>query len=587
MTTVAVLGGGVAGLSAAHELAERGFEVTVYEHRDVFGGKARSMPVPGSGTGGRADLPAEHGFRFFPGFYRHLPDTMNRIPYGNRTVFHHLVNTTRMMIAQTNGDNEIIGPTATPESFNDLEVALKFGWTIDTQLGIPEHELAEFYERLLMYLASCEERRLKEWEYTGWWEFVEAEGKSKAYQDFLAIGMTRTLVAAQAKEMSARTGASILWQLIFDMTRLGGHADRVLDGPTSEVWIDPWIEYLQSRDVMLCSGCEVEKIDCDGRRVTGVTVRTATGSQPVNANYYIAALPVERLKRLLTPELLAVEPRLIPVSKVQDESKDSESGALTVRWMNGIMFYLHRDVPVVNGHILFVDSPWALTAISQKQFWHAVDLSERGDGDVHGILSVDVSDWESPGRNGKSARECTRQEIHDEVWKQIVAAIDDDSLQQQNVVDWFLDEDIQFPNPNKVVNAEPLLVNTAGSWANRPDAVTRIPNFFLASDYVRTNTDLATMEAANEAARRAVNGVLKATGSRARPCKVWKLHEPLIMSPFRMADRLRWRFDRPVKVPIRMTPDGKLQATGTRARGLLAATRRSQAALNSFGARRR
>ena len=40
--TVAVLGGGVGGLSAAHELAERGFEVTVYEARDVAGGKARS-----------------------------------------------------------------------------------------------------------------------------------------------------------------------------------------------------------------------------------------------------------------------------------------------------------------------------------------------------------------------------------------------------------------------------------------------------------------------------------------------------------------------------------------------------------------
>ena len=42
------------------------------------------MPVPGSGTDGRDDLPAEHGFRFFPGFYRHLPDTMRRIPVDGR-----------------------------------------------------------------------------------------------------------------------------------------------------------------------------------------------------------------------------------------------------------------------------------------------------------------------------------------------------------------------------------------------------------------------------------------------------------------------------------------------------------------------
>src|SRR5215813_2085006 len=55
--TVAVLGGGVGGLSAAHELAERGFEVTVYEARRDCGGKARSQPVAGTGTEGRRDLP--------------------------------------------------------------------------------------------------------------------------------------------------------------------------------------------------------------------------------------------------------------------------------------------------------------------------------------------------------------------------------------------------------------------------------------------------------------------------------------------------------------------------------------------------
>ena len=40
---VLVLGGGVGGMSAAHELAERGFSVTVIEDREVPGGKARSI----------------------------------------------------------------------------------------------------------------------------------------------------------------------------------------------------------------------------------------------------------------------------------------------------------------------------------------------------------------------------------------------------------------------------------------------------------------------------------------------------------------------------------------------------------------
>jgi uncharacterized protein with NAD-binding domain and iron-sulfur cluster len=54
---VIVIGGGVAGMTAAHELASRdGFEVVVYELRDVPGGKARSIDAGGQSPG-RAPLP--------------------------------------------------------------------------------------------------------------------------------------------------------------------------------------------------------------------------------------------------------------------------------------------------------------------------------------------------------------------------------------------------------------------------------------------------------------------------------------------------------------------------------------------------
>ncbi|MCA9498968.1 MAG: NAD(P)-binding protein, partial [Nitrospira sp.] len=42
---VIILGGGVGGMSAAHELIERGFEVEVYARQNIPGGKARSIPV--------------------------------------------------------------------------------------------------------------------------------------------------------------------------------------------------------------------------------------------------------------------------------------------------------------------------------------------------------------------------------------------------------------------------------------------------------------------------------------------------------------------------------------------------------------
>jgi len=273
----------------------------------------------------------------------------------------------------------------------------------------------------------------------------------------------------------------------------------------------------------------------------------------------VAALPVERLRLLVSPELRAAEPRLGALPR------------LVVRWMNGIMFYLDRDVPLQHGHAIFIDSEWALTAISQAQFWPDVDLRERGDGRVEGILSIDVSEWERPGRRtGKVAMACTPDEIRAEVWGQLVDHLDDGSLDEGNVITWFLDPAIQFPNPTAATNLEPLLINTAGSWTDRPEAATRIPNLFLAADFVRTHTDLATMEGANEAARRAVNGILEATGSSAERCELWPLREPAVFAPAKALDKLRWKlFKRPPKPPLRVTADGEIEATGPLAGGLL------------------
>jgi geranylgeranyl pyrophosphate synthase len=90
-------------------------------------------------------------------------------------------------------------------------------------------------------------------------------------------------------------------------------------------------------------------------------------------------------------------------------------------------------------------------------------------------------------------------------------------------------------------NIEPLLVNLVDSWALRPQATTAIPNLFLASDYVRTYTDLATMEGANEAARRAVNGLLDAVNFDGSRCELWPLHEPEVLAPWRLYDAARYQ----------------------------------------------
>ncbi len=536
---VAILGGGVAGMSAAHELADRGFKVQVYEYREVPGGKARSVPVPGSGKSGRRDLPGEHGFRFFPGFYRHLPDTMKRIPYrsNRRGVFDNLVPTSRIEFARPGYPPLILLPRL-PHSLSDLRMLFSGFSLARSEFGVTLDDLEFFSERLWQILTSCEERRLDEYERTGWWYFVRAEERSKAYQDLLGVGLTRSLVAAQAKRASTKTVGDIGLQLIFNLLEPGVNSDRVLNGPTNDVWIQPWLEYLERRGVEYHRGVRVEALHCQGRTIREATVSKNGRTYNVEADYYIAAMPLEVMGALLTPKMLAADPILEGMQKLIAQN--------ALAWMNGIQFYLKEDVPLVHGHQIFLDSPWALTSLSQAQFWPGFDLRDYGDGTVRGIISVDISDWEAEGINQKCADDCTHEEIAEEVWAQLKQGLNTagaEVLRDDMRHSWFVDPDIvagDYP-PHKETNLEPLLVNLAGTWDLRPNAHTGISNLFLASDYVRTHTDLATMEGANEAARRAVNCVIDEAGARASYCRVWRLHEPDLLAPWRAEDRIRYR----------------------------------------------
>src|SRR5437763_15378529 len=120
-------------------------------------------------------------------------------------------------------------------------------------------------------------------------------------------------------------------------------------------------------------------------------------------------------------------------------------------------------------------------------------------------------------------------------------------LADDMIVTWFLDPAIHYPNGpgGPAANSEPLLINTAGSLDDRPHAHTQIANLFLASDYVRTNVDLATMEGANEAGREAVNALVHGSGSSAPPAMIGTLWQPAELGAQFQLDQQRYKEKQP------------------------------------------
>ena len=74
-----MFGGGIAGLTACHELIDKGFKVNLYERSDSLGGMARSSVHDG--------VASEHSWRGYAPFYFNFFNISKRIP----TSHHHTV----------------------------------------------------------------------------------------------------------------------------------------------------------------------------------------------------------------------------------------------------------------------------------------------------------------------------------------------------------------------------------------------------------------------------------------------------------------------------------------------------------------
>ena len=236
----------------------------------------------------------------------------------------------------------------------------------------------------------------------------------------------------------------------------------------------------------------------------------------------------------------------------------------------------------------FLDSPWALTALTQAQFWDRRDFArDYGDGTA---VDSPVGRHLRLGHAGDALRQAG-QAVHARGDREGGVGADQapphapaTSCPTTSCTrgSWTRgSRGSRAGSANR--NDTPLLVNTVGTWDKRPQAHTKVPNLFLAGDYVQTDVDLATMEGGNESGRAAVAALLHAAGSSAEPPQMYKLYEPPELAAVKQVDAERYKAGQPNAARRRVT--GRSSASTRSSSARAAPGRRPRSALARAGRR--
>ncbi|MBN1908901.1 MAG: FAD-dependent oxidoreductase [Pirellulales bacterium] len=294
---VAVIGGGLAGLSAAAALAEKGVAVELFEARRWLGGRASSFTEPESGR---------------------CVDRCQHVAMGCCTALLDFLR--RTGLAETfreDGRLHFIGPEGQVCRFEAT------GW-----LPAPLHLLPGFWRlkylspgsrlRIMRTLARLARGR-SEWdnpsETIGTWLLRQGES-AESIERFWA-----PVVLGALSEPPERASVSVARKVFVDgfLSSRWAYAMWLPQEPLREIFDRRLSVWLEERNVLLHRRTRIARLEGDTRRVDRLVLPDGSVR---SFDAFIVAVPWYRVQRLLAPELATALPGLAGLEKI-------EPGAIT------------------------------------------------------------------------------------------------------------------------------------------------------------------------------------------------------------------------------------------------------------------
>ncbi len=285
---VILIGGGLAGLAAATALAWKGLEVTLLESRTRLGGRAGSFTDAATGQ---------------------VIDACQHVSMGCCTNFHHF--------CQTVGIGHLLRPQPRLYFLTPDGRVSRFG---ANPLPAPLH-LADSFFRL--HFLSLRDKLRISWGLT--WLRRDPGTADPPFADWLARhGQTPRTVArfwglvlvSALNETPDRMGLRYARKVFLDgfLGHRRGFEVWLPTAPLDRLYGSELQAWCRRHGVRLVLGEAVQGIRVDGRQVVGLGLRSGERMQ---AEWYVSAVPFDRLLDLVPPQIAAAEPYFANLRRLQ------------------------------------------------------------------------------------------------------------------------------------------------------------------------------------------------------------------------------------------------------------------------------
>ena len=535
--SVMICGAGIAGMSAAHELAKAGYNVHVYEYANTCGGQARSSRKPDG-------FPVEYSWRGYGQFYKNVYEIMKSIPSPMCKE-----KNTSLSVYDTELSKPIQFILVRSTSKNDTKNIIQIkenaeNWTNTISTIEWLHLQTQFYRELTSDSRIKEYAKInaKEWlssrlsldnlikvtSIFGPWVGITSDRLSLHH----CMNFFRMIKYPDLnKPYSHMTYTKCSSQNIFSQNlnifnshnwwqQGSGSQWSVLKRPTNEAWFDPWMEYLRdTHNVQFHFGFKIIEVCSQNGEISHINLIKINRVISVKCDYYILAVTPFAVEEIVknSDEQVKKDPQLkLFKGLIQDGPH------IQVSFFIGFAEKINTRESS-NGHIAYIlpDSQFNLTLYFQDDVWYDdVYLGPNIKSLISGTACVSYT----PGKlYGKPLTQLTKNEFKSEILHQLSNSNDlsriiaehnngkklnEFSIGRFEVWDgWIFPQSSdgvlsQLPNERK-------WVNSTDTNPYMPSIETSFRNLFLAGAHVKSSVDLYSMETACATGREAAFCILR------------------------------------------------------------------------------